>query len=99
MGVDREMNEVNSQKCFQVTLKKSVIGCSKSQKETVRCLGLRKIGSKRVFSDTPTIRGKIIKSKDFFIVKSFAVLKLQCVCIAILRRATLLTIKNPLKDV
>ena len=49
------------QKFFQVRLKKSVIGCTRSQRESVRCLGLRKIGSKRVFADSPSVRGKILK--------------------------------------
>ena len=63
------MGMMDSQKFFQVTLKKSVIGCTKSQKETVRCLGLRKIGSKKVFADHPSVRGKIIKVQHLLDVK------------------------------
>lgn len=54
------MSEV-PQKSFKVTLKKSVIGCTQRQREAVRCLGLRKIGSQRVFADTPCMRGQILK--------------------------------------
>ena len=48
-------------KKFKVTLKKSVISCTKTQRETVRCLGLRKIGSSKTFEDTPAARGQIFK--------------------------------------
>ena len=48
-------------KTFKVTLKKSVIGCTESQRETVRCLGLRKIGHAVTVNDTPANRGQIYK--------------------------------------
>ncbi len=48
-------------KKFKVTLKKSVIGCTESQRETVRCLGLRKIGHVVTVNDTPANRGQIFK--------------------------------------
>lgn len=48
-------------KSFRVKLKKSTISCTESQKETIRCLGLRKIGQERVFADTPAVRGQIFK--------------------------------------
>ena len=50
-----------SAKKFTVTLKRSVIGCTETQKETVRCLGLRKIGSQKTFEDSPATRGQIRK--------------------------------------
>ena len=50
-----------NKKSFKIKLIKSTIGCTKKQKETVRCLGLRKIGSERVFLDAPSLRGKILK--------------------------------------
>lgn len=46
---------------IKVTLTGSVIGGTKSQKETVKALGLRKRGSTRVLQDTPAVRGAIRK--------------------------------------
>lgn len=48
-------------KAFRVKLKKSMIGCSLTQKETVRCLGLRKIGHEVVVKDNVANRGQIFK--------------------------------------
>ena len=48
-------------KKFKVKLKRSTIGCTESQKETVRCLGLRKIGHEKTFNDNPATRGQIYK--------------------------------------
>lgn len=48
-------------KTFKIKLKKSTISCTKTQKETVRCLGLRRIGHERVINDTPANRGQIMK--------------------------------------
>ena len=45
-----------------VVLKKSLIGAERRRKEAVRCLGLRKIGSRRVFRDSPALRGQIRRS-------------------------------------
>ncbi len=56
-------------KSFRVKLKKSTIGCTVSQKETVRCLGLRKIGHERVINDTPANRGQIFKIQHLLDVK------------------------------
>lgn len=47
------MSEVN------VILKKSLIGIGRKRKEAVRCLGLRKIGSRRLFKDTPAFQGQV----------------------------------------
>jgi len=44
-----------------VTLKSSIIGSSKRQKDTVKALGLGKINSTAVHEDTPQIRGMIAK--------------------------------------
>lgn len=43
----------------KVTLKRSVIGRPKNQVETVKALGLKKIGDSRELTDTPAIRGMI----------------------------------------
>ncbi|MCX5872012.1 MAG: 50S ribosomal protein L30 [Deltaproteobacteria bacterium] len=42
---------------LKVTLKKSKIKATKSQRETIRGLGLTRINSSRVLEDTPAIRG------------------------------------------
>jgi len=46
---------------LKVTLKKSVIGSTESQRATVRGLGLRKIRGSKVLNNTPAIRGMIKK--------------------------------------
>ena len=48
-------------KTIQVTLVKSPIGYEKSQKATVRALGLRKLHQVVEKEDTPVIRGMINK--------------------------------------
>lgn len=46
---------------LKVTLKRSVIKSTESQKASVRGLGLRKMHQSRVVQDTPEIRGMINK--------------------------------------
>ena len=48
-------------KKFVLKLKKSVIGCTQSQRDTVRCLGLRKLQQVVEVNDTPANRGQILK--------------------------------------
>ena len=48
-------------KQFRVRLKRSTIACTESQKETVRCLGFRKLNQVRLIKDTPANRGQIFK--------------------------------------
>lgn len=48
-------------KVLKVTLTKSPIGYSVRQKNTVRALGLRRLGQMVEHSDTPVIRGMINK--------------------------------------
>lgn len=48
-------------KTFRVQLKRSTIGSTQKQKDAVRCLGLRKIGSEVVVNDNPAMRGQIFK--------------------------------------
>lgn len=43
----------------KVTLRRSVIGRPENQVQTVRALGLRKIGDTRELVDTPAVRGMI----------------------------------------
>jgi large subunit ribosomal protein L30 len=46
---------------LKVTLKKSVIGSTDSQRATVRGLGLKKIRSSKLLINTPAVRGMIKK--------------------------------------
>ena len=46
---------------INVTLKRSIIGATKRQKDTVKALGLGKLNSTVVHEDTPQIRGMITK--------------------------------------
>ena len=55
------MPEAKSEKTIQVTLIRSPIGYEKSQKETVRALGLTKMHQTVVKEDNPSIRGMINK--------------------------------------
>ncbi len=49
-------------KSFRVKLKKSLIGSSQRQKDTVNCIGgLRRINQEVVVKDTPQVRGQITK--------------------------------------
>ncbi len=46
---------------LKVTLKRSLIRSTQSQRDTVRGLGLRKIRQRRVLEDSPAVRGMITK--------------------------------------
>lgn len=46
---------------LKVTLVKSIIGSSETQRATVKTLGLRKLNSSSELNDTPQIRGMIRK--------------------------------------
>jgi len=46
---------------LRIIYTKSAIGYSKDQKATVRSLGLRKLNSTVIQTDTPAIRGMIFK--------------------------------------
>ena len=48
-------------KTLKITLDKSVICCSKSQKATVQGMGLRRIRHSIELPDTPETRGMILK--------------------------------------
>lgn len=56
-------------KQFRVKLKKSTIGSTQTQKDTVRCLGLKKTGSQVVVADHPATRGQILKVQHLLDVK------------------------------
>lgn len=44
---------------LKVTLKSSPIGCKPKHRETLKGLGLRKIGGERVLENTPSVRGMV----------------------------------------
>ena len=48
-------------KKFKVKLIRSLIGCTQTQRETVRCLGLRHRGHSVSVNDTVANRGQIYK--------------------------------------
>jgi large subunit ribosomal protein L30 len=56
-------------KQFRVTLKRSLIGCTQDQRETVRCIGLKKIRQEVVVNDSPAMRGQIMKVQHLVDVK------------------------------
>lgn len=49
------------EKKFKVTLVRSLIGCTETQRETVRCLGLKRLHHEVVIKDNKANRGQIIK--------------------------------------
>ena len=44
---------------LKVEQKRSTIGCTKTQRDTVRSLGLKRIGDVNVLEDRPEIRGMV----------------------------------------
>ena len=48
-------------KKFRVELVRGLMGCTQSQRETIRCLGLRRRHHEVVISDNPANRGQIFK--------------------------------------
>ena len=51
--------EGSSDKQYRVTLSGSAIGGTHRQRETLKCLGLRRRGSEALVKDTPQSRGRI----------------------------------------
>jgi large subunit ribosomal protein L30 len=50
---------------YKLTLKRSIIGSTQNQKDTLRCLGLRKIGDTVVVKDNPAQKGQIFKMQQW----------------------------------
>lgn len=48
-------------KSYRVTLKKGMIGCTKTQRATLEALGLVKRGKSVVITDNPANRGQVMK--------------------------------------
>ena len=57
-------------KKFNVTLIRSLIGCTETQRETVRCLGLRYRNHTVSVNDTPANRGQIYKIQHLLTVEA-----------------------------
>ena len=57
---------------LRITYKKSTIGYSQSQKDTVRSLGLRKLNQVVEIPDSPTVRGMIFKVTHLLLVEEVA---------------------------
>jgi len=56
-------------KKFQVTLKKSMIACPESQRNTIKGLGLRKINSTIELADNSANRGQLFKIQHMVEIK------------------------------
>ena len=54
---------------FRVKLKKSTIGCTQKQRDTVRCLGLRYREHEIVVPDNVSMRGLIFKVQHLLDVR------------------------------
>ena len=52
---------MSEKKTLTVKLVRSIAGTRQSHRDTVRGLGLRKLGSTKVLEDTPAVRGMINK--------------------------------------
>lgn len=56
-------------KSFKVTLKRGLIGTTQDQRDTVRCLGLRRINDTKSIVDNPANRGQIYKIQHLLDIK------------------------------
>lgn len=56
-------------KKFQVTLKKSMIACPETQRNTIKGLGLRKINSTIELADNAANRGQLFKIQHMVEIK------------------------------
>ena len=54
---------------IQVTLKRSLIGCTESQRSAVRCLGLKKPGQSIQLKKSAQVLGQLNKVKHLLIVR------------------------------
>ncbi len=61
---------MSSRRKLRITWVKSSIGYSRRQKETIRALGLRRLGDVVEQADTPVIRGMIDKISHLVQVES-----------------------------
>lgn len=57
---------------LRITYTKSMIGYARDQKETVRSLGLRKLGQSVIKPDNPAIRGMVFKVQHLVTVEELS---------------------------
>jgi large subunit ribosomal protein L30 len=55
------MGSASSSTVLQITLKRSGIGCTQRQRETLRGLGLTRLGKTVLRHDSPSVQGMIRK--------------------------------------
>ena len=48
-----------SERMVKIRLLRSPIGTSPRQRETLRCLGLRRVGKSVILKDSPAVRGMV----------------------------------------
>lgn len=65
------MAKAKKVKKLRIRWVKSSIGYSKRQKETIRALGLRRLGQTVELVDTPSIRGMVNKVNHLVAVEEF----------------------------
>jgi large subunit ribosomal protein L30 len=68
MALEKKVKKDGPKK-IKVTLVRSTIACSEKQKRTVEALGLKKIRSTAVHTDTPNIQGMIFVVKHLVAVE------------------------------
>lgn len=56
-------------KQLRVRLKRGLIGTTKKQRETVRCLGLKRLNHEVVVQNNPAMRGQILRVQHLLEVK------------------------------
>ena len=66
---DKKQDKNQTAHMLKITLKKSVIGYPKKQKDTVHALGLRRINQTVVHEDSLAIRGMIAKITHLVVVE------------------------------
>ncbi|HXG42727.1 MAG TPA: 50S ribosomal protein L30 [Dehalococcoidia bacterium] len=54
---------------LRITWRKSAIGYRRDQKETIRALGLKRLGHTVEHEDTPAIRGMVFKVRHLLTVE------------------------------
>jgi len=54
---------MSSKRKLRITYVKSAIGYSRKQKDTIRALGLRRLGAVVEHKDSPVIRGMVYKER------------------------------------
>lgn len=57
---------------LRITYKKSIIGYSRDQRETLRTLGLRKLHQHVIRPDNPSVRGMVFKLRHLVTVEELA---------------------------